>query len=226
MARQDLEIIYNPIRKIPTLYTMTHPDCRHGLRLRRTSRLWSSGGRHLQNQVDKSNQFTDWSHRPLSQKQLAYALDDVIHLVDIYLHLEEHLIQKKPSQWVSGEVSALTSRLYTKLIHTKHGTAWKSITKNQKGFSCIARIGCMANNFHRKDVPRSASWKTKLDWLCLSTPTNENRTRIRGISADMAKGIREDGNGYVITKVWPFRIHTVRRTSKTSSAKFAPVLKF
>ena len=37
-------------------------------------------------QIDKSSRFTDWSRRPLSQKQLAYALSDVTHLQD---HLRE-----------------------------------------------------------------------------------------------------------------------------------------
>lgn len=36
-------------------------------------------------QIDKSSRFTDWSRRPLSEKQLDYALADVTHLRDVYL---------------------------------------------------------------------------------------------------------------------------------------------
>ncbi|MCX7281477.1 MAG: ribonuclease D, partial [Alphaproteobacteria bacterium] len=31
-------------------------------------------------EIDKSDRFTDWSHRPLSRRQLEYALADVTHL--------------------------------------------------------------------------------------------------------------------------------------------------
>jgi len=41
--------------------------------------------------IDKSSRFTDWSRRPLSEKQLDYALADVTHLRDVYLALKEQL---------------------------------------------------------------------------------------------------------------------------------------
>ncbi|RVD65964.1 ribonuclease D, partial [Mesorhizobium sp. M7A.F.Ca.ET.027.03.2.1] len=37
--------------------------------------------------LDKSSRFTDWRHRPLSDKQLDYALADVTHLIEVYQHL-------------------------------------------------------------------------------------------------------------------------------------------
>src|SRR5690606_4329181 len=42
-------------------------------------------------QIDKSSRFTDWSRRPLSEKQLDYALADVTHLRDVYAALKEQL---------------------------------------------------------------------------------------------------------------------------------------
>ena len=42
-------------------------------------------------QIDKSSRFTDWSKRPLSDKQLAYALADVTHLRDVYLSIKANL---------------------------------------------------------------------------------------------------------------------------------------
>ena len=37
--------------------------------------------------LDKSHRFTDWTRRPLSEAQLAYAISDVTHLRDVYLKL-------------------------------------------------------------------------------------------------------------------------------------------
>src|SRR5215472_9933730 len=42
-------------------------------------------------EIDKSARFTDWSHRPLSARQLEYALADVTHLRVIYEKLAKQL---------------------------------------------------------------------------------------------------------------------------------------
>ena len=42
----------------------------------------------VRGKIDKTSRFTDWSHRPLSDKQKRYALDDVTHLRDIYKKLD------------------------------------------------------------------------------------------------------------------------------------------
>ena len=39
--------------------------------------------------LDKSHRFTDWTRRPLSHAQLAYAVSDVTHLRDVYLRLAD-----------------------------------------------------------------------------------------------------------------------------------------
>ena len=41
--------------------------------------------------LDKSHRFTDWSRRPLSAEQIAYAISDVTHLRDVYLSLAADL---------------------------------------------------------------------------------------------------------------------------------------
>ena len=45
--------------------------------------------RLMRKNLDKSSRFTDWARRPLTDKQLHYALGDVTHLRGIYLKLEE-----------------------------------------------------------------------------------------------------------------------------------------
>src|SRR6201996_802513 len=41
--------------------------------------------------LDKSSRYTDWSHRPLSERQIRYALDDVVHLRTVYDKLQQKL---------------------------------------------------------------------------------------------------------------------------------------
>ena len=60
-------------------------------------------------QIDKSSRFTDWARRPLTDKQLDYALADVTHLRDIYLHLRADLEKQSRTDWVNEEMMVLTS---------------------------------------------------------------------------------------------------------------------
>ena len=53
-------------------------------------------------QVDKSSRFTDWSRRPLSAAQMAYALADVTHLRRIYEVLSKRLEETGRAAWVAG----------------------------------------------------------------------------------------------------------------------------
>src|SRR5258707_7214425 len=56
-------------------------------------------------QIDKSARFTDWSHRPLSKRQLEYALADVTHLCVIYEWMKARLTKTARDSWVAGEVA-------------------------------------------------------------------------------------------------------------------------
>lgn len=57
--------------------------------------------------IDKGSRFTDWSRRPLSQAQLAYALSDVTFLRDAYPILTERLNSEGRAHWVAEEMEAL-----------------------------------------------------------------------------------------------------------------------
>jgi ribonuclease D len=59
--------------------------------------------------LDKSSRFTDWSRRPLSEAQISYAIADVTHLRDIYLHLRSRLERSKRLDWLVDEMQTLTS---------------------------------------------------------------------------------------------------------------------
>ncbi|MGH6860668.1 MAG: ribonuclease D [Phyllobacterium sp.] len=75
-------------------------------------------------QIDKSSRFTDWRRRPLSSKQLDYALADVTHLRDIYMHLKGSLEAEGRTEWVLDEMKILTAR-ETYDIHPDD--AWKRL---------------------------------------------------------------------------------------------------
>jgi len=58
----------------------------------------------------KSRQKDDWSRRPLSPEQEAYALNDVLHLIELRAALLEALRQKGRAAWVEEECAALAAQ--------------------------------------------------------------------------------------------------------------------
>lgn len=53
--------------------------------------------------VSKDLQFSNWQSRPLSDVQIKYAIDDVVHLYQIYLVMNKELVAKKYLSWVNEE---------------------------------------------------------------------------------------------------------------------------
>jgi len=59
----------------------------------------------LGKRIHKTETYTDWCRRPLSQNQIQYAIDDVRYLMPAYESLMEKLKQLNRSDWMKGEVA-------------------------------------------------------------------------------------------------------------------------
>lgn len=66
--------------------------------------------RVLGKSIVKEHTLTDWSRRPLTKEQLAYALADVEHLLPLHTHLVQRLKTFRRLGWAEEEFSALASR--------------------------------------------------------------------------------------------------------------------
>ncbi len=64
-------------------------------------------GKFLGIEIDKASQFTDWLRRPLSERQLRYALDDVRHLPALWAELRRRLEEAGRLGWVAEESQRL-----------------------------------------------------------------------------------------------------------------------
>jgi len=107
-------------------------------------------------QLDKSSRFTDWSRRPLSEKQLDYALADVTHLRDVYLSLKGKLERDGRALWLTEEMAILESR-ETYDIHPDD--AWlrlKSRLRKPPELAVLRSIAAWREREARsRNVPRS-----------------------------------------------------------------------
>ena len=122
-ARQDIEIVFNLGGLIPHPVFDTQVAamvCGFGDSVSYDQLVQRITGKHL----DKSSRFTDWRHRPLSEKQLVYALADVTHLIDVYQHLKVELDREDRAHWLNEEMDVLTSR---ETYDPKPEDAWKRL---------------------------------------------------------------------------------------------------
>lgn len=154
-ARQDLEIFFHMTGKVP------HPIfdsqvaaavCGYGDQVGYETLV----RKICDEQVDKSSRFTDWSRRPLTKKQLTYALGDVTHLRLIYEKLEKRLSKAGREHWLQEEMSTLASPdTYT--LHPED--AWKRLKIRTGNKRFVAILQEVANwretEAQSRDVPRS-----------------------------------------------------------------------
>ena len=80
--------------------------------------------RVLKRRIDKSSQFTDWKRRPLTEKQLVYAMGDVTHLRDAYLRMVQRLTDMNRMSWAEAEMAELENPA---LYDTSPENAWKRL---------------------------------------------------------------------------------------------------
>jgi ribonuclease D len=80
--------------------------------------------RQLGHSIDKGQTRTDWSRRPLTAAQLAYAADDVRHLLTLQADLQAALAARGRADWVAEETEALED---PRLYRTDPAAAWKRL---------------------------------------------------------------------------------------------------
>lgn len=110
--------------------------------------------------VDKSSRFTDWARRPLTDKQLDYAVSDVTHLRVIYEELSDHLDRTGRRGWIDDEMAILTNpSTYT----VEPMEAWQRIKSRNPKPRFLALLRELAAwrelEAQRRDVPRNRIMK-------------------------------------------------------------------
>lgn len=150
-------------------------------------------------EIDKSARFTDWSHRPLSKRQLEYALADVTHLRVIYEWLKARLEKTGRTAWVAEEVAALQD---PSLYRLDPDQAWKRLkprTTNKRFLAVLAALAAWREReAQARDIPRGRVLKDEaLTEIAAHPPeTPEALERIRAVpkgfaNSRMGKGLME-----------------------------------
>ena len=189
-ARQDIEIFYVDGGVIPAPLFDTQVAamvCGFGEQVGYETlvrKICKSG-------LDKSSRFTDWSRRPLSEKQMRYALADVTFLRDIYEELASELGASGRDHWVAEEMAVLTdTETYT--VEPEH--AWKRVKTRSTSPRFIAVVQKLAALRERlaqsRNVPRNRIFKDDviLELAATRPVTLEDLGRARLLQREARKG--------------------------------------
>lgn len=135
-------------------------------------------------ELDKSSRFTDWSARPLTEKQKTYALADVTHLRDVYAALVKQVDDTGRWDWVEDELAVLES-IHTYVVQPEH--AWERLKARLAKPRDVAALKALAawreQRAQDTDQPRSRILKDDaLIELAMQRPLNpESFDKLRAV---------------------------------------------
>ncbi len=154
-ARQDVEIFYNLGGLVPFPMFDTQVAamvCGYGDQAGYETLV----KRIARQPLDKSSRFTDWMRRPLSDKQVAYALGDVTHLRVIYEKLAAQLKRTGRGSWVAEEMGVLTD---PETYRNEPEDAWRRLRTRSSNGRFLTAVQALAawreREAQARDVPRS-----------------------------------------------------------------------
>lgn len=181
---QDVEIIYNLTGKTP------HPIFDTQIAMMAVSQSEQIGYSNLVESwlgfsIDKGARFTDWSRRPLTERQIEYAIGDVTHLSKIFPKLLKRLIKTGRGEWLDIEMEKLAD---PENYRTDMDTVWQKIRAPSRNPGVLGRLKALAAWREReamdKNIPRGRIMRDETLADIASHPPKEQQdlAKVRGLS--------------------------------------------
>jgi ribonuclease D len=182
---QDVEIIVNMTGKTP------HPIFDTQIAMMAISQSEQIGYANLVETwmgltIDKGARFTDWSRRPLTDRQIEYAIGDVTHLATIFPRILKKLIKTGRGVWLDAEMEKLAD---PSNYLTDPGAAWKRIRQAGRNPQVLGRMKALAawreGEAQHKNIPRGRIMRdeTLADIASHPPKTQADLAKVRGLSA-------------------------------------------
>ncbi len=189
-ARQDVEIFVNLTGAVPTPLFDTQIAamvCGFGEAASYETLASKLAGAH----IDKSSRFTDWSQRPLTERQQRYALADVVPLRAIYEKLAQRLRQSGRESWVDEETATLTD---PETYRLDPALAWRRLKIRSNNRRLLALAQALAawreTTAQQRDVPRGRVLRDEslLEIAAHAPRSADELARSRGLGKGFAEG--------------------------------------
>ncbi|MCV0383767.1 MAG: ribonuclease D [Erythrobacter sp.] len=181
---QDVEIVYNFTGKTP------HPIFDTQIAMMAVSQSEQIGYANLVESwlnitIDKGARFTDWSRRPLTERQIEYAIGDVTHLAKIFPKLLNKLMKTGRGAWLDAEMEKLAD---PQNYANDAGEAWKRIRSPGRNGQVLGRLKALAawreSEAQHKNIPRGRIMRdeTLADIASHPPKAQGDLAKVRGLS--------------------------------------------
>jgi ribonuclease D len=182
---QDVEIVYNLTGKTP------HPIFDTQIATMAISQSEQIGYANLVESwlgftVDKGARFTDWSRRPLTDRQIEYAIGDVTHLAVIFPRILKKLIKTGRGSWLDAEMDKLADPAN---YANDAEAAWERIRPPSRNAAVLGRLKGLAawreQEAQHKNIPRGRIMRDETLADLASHPPKQqgDLVKVRGLSA-------------------------------------------
>ena len=182
---QDVEIIYNLTGKTP------HPIFDTQIATMAISQSEQIGYSNLVESwlgvvVDKGARFTDWSRRPLTERQIEYAIGDVTYLATIFPKILARLKKTGRGAWIDIEMEKLADPANYRNDPAK---SWLRIKAAGRNPAMLGRLKALAQwrelEAQDKNLPRGriARDETVADIASHPPKVQADLAKVRGLSA-------------------------------------------
>jgi ribonuclease D len=190
-ARQDLEIFHQLSGKVPHPVFDTQIAamvCGFGDAVSYETLVRRLAGAGL----DKASRFTDWAQRPLTERQIKYALADVVHLRTVYDRMQQILGKNGRAGWFAEEMQNLVDPA---IYRTDPEEAWRRF--RLRGPADCRFLGVLKavaawreRAAQQRDLPRGRIMKDEavLEIAAHAPKTIEQLARTRSLGRGVAEG--------------------------------------
>ena len=141
--------------------------------------------------IDKAHRFSDWSARPLSASQIAYAAADVTYLREVYTKLLARLEQDGRLEWVAEEMAELAELATYRVDPDSMWQRLRPRSNNRRFLGLLQAVAAWREReAQRVNIPRQRLLKDEvlLEIAATAPDTPDALTRARGISRGFAEG--------------------------------------
>jgi ribonuclease D len=189
-ARQDLEIFFHMTGAVPHPLFDTQVAamvCGYG----EAASYETLASQLAKARIDKSARFTDWSQRPLSDRQVEYALADVTHLRQVYAALARRLTATGRAGWLGEEMATLMDPATYRLDPETAWMRFKPKNPKPRYLAVLKEVAAWREReAQKRDIPRNRIIRDESVVEIAAHPprTLDDMSRLRGMSKGFAEG--------------------------------------
>src|SRR3954468_8949382 len=190
-GRQDLEIFFQLSGKVPHPVFDTQIAamvCGFGDSVSYETLVRRLAGAGL----DKASRFTDWAQRPLTERQIKYALADVVHLRTVYDRMQQILGKNDRAGWFAEEMQNLVDPA---IYRTDPEEAWRRFRlrgpADRRFLGVLKAVAAGREGAaQQRDLPRGRIMKDEavLEIAAHAPKTIEQLARTRSLGRGVAEG--------------------------------------